>query len=164
MTTFAGALAALMAERGISGRDLARRAHCDPSLICRYKSGKKQPSEKMAGLIDEALGAKGALVALARREPSRRAVLAGIATTVAGVSLFGALDGDERDRLAWAQRHPPQIDAAAVASLVAVLAGQRHADDSLGSAAMRRPALAQLATVESLVRLARRKGARGSTG
>ena len=64
---FAHALRALMDERGISGNALARRVHCDKGLISRFVNGKQQPSPKLAGLIDKALGAGGELAALAPR-------------------------------------------------------------------------------------------------
>lgn len=41
---FAGELRALMAERGISGRALARQVPCDPALICRYRRSAKTPT------------------------------------------------------------------------------------------------------------------------
>jgi helix-turn-helix protein len=59
---FAEALRALMDERGISGNALARRVHCDKGLISRLRNGKQPPSAKLARLLDEALGAGGALV------------------------------------------------------------------------------------------------------
>jgi transcriptional regulator with XRE-family HTH domain len=147
--TFAEELRSLMAARGVSGRALARLVPCDDGLICKYKSGKRQPSARMAKLIDDALSADGALVALAG--PGRRAVLAG------GLVGLAAVVGPERaDRLDWIARHPRAVDAAAVDSLAAVLAGQRRADDALGSALVTAPVMAQLATVEDLA-----AGARG---
>jgi transcriptional regulator with XRE-family HTH domain len=146
---FAEELRNLMAARGVSGRALAKLVPCDQALICRYKNGKQPPSAKMAKLIDDALGADGALAALAG--PDRRAVLAG------GL-LAGALLGigpEAADRLDWTARHPPAIDAAAVDSLADVLLGQRRADDAFGSAVMLQPVLAQLAVVENLVKQTR---------
>jgi len=146
--SFAGELRELMEARGISGRRLARLVPCDPALICRYRTGKQQPSANMARLIDDALGADGALAALAG--PGRRAVLAG------GLAGLAAVVGPElADRLGWIARHPRAVDAAAVDSLADVLAGQRRADDAFGSAAMLGPVMAQLATVEDLVTEAR---------
>lgn len=99
----------------------------------------------MARRIDDALGAGGALAALAG--PGRRAMLAGgqHARTRPGT----------RDLLARAERHAPQIDRAAVESLADLLTAQRRADDALGSAVMLQPALAQARAVENLVRSAR---------
>lgn len=150
---FPGELRALMAERGVSGNELARRVPCDPALICRYRSGKQPPSAKMAALIDQALSAGGELARIARTDagPGRRAVLA--SGLLAGGML--AIAPDTREMLAWAERHPPQIDAAVVDSLADLLTAQRHADDVLGSGVMLRPALAQLTAVEDLVRQAR---------
>ena len=150
-SSFAQALRALMAERGISGRRLAQVVPCDNSLICRYRSGKQAPSAKMARLLDEALGADGKLAVLANpAPPSRRRVLAG--GLLAGSLL--AVGPEARELLAWADRHPPRIDGAVVDSLAELLTAQRRADDTLGSAAMLESALAQLAGVENLVRQA----------
>jgi hypothetical protein len=107
-----------------------------------------KPSLEMAGRFDKVLDAGGALVEAARL--SRRTVLAG--GLLAGSLLAAAPETAER--LAWAQRHPARIDTAAVDSLADVLTAQRRADDVLGSAAVLRPALAQLASVETLVRQA----------
>jgi len=146
---FADEMRALMDARGISGKALAREVPCDPALICRYRNGKQPPSVNMARRIDDALGAGGALAALAG--PGRRAMLAG--SLLAG-SMLGLGPGT-RDLLAWAERHPPQIDTAAVESLAELLTAQRRADDALGSAVMLQSALAQVTAVENLVRQAR---------
>jgi transcriptional regulator with XRE-family HTH domain len=145
---FAQALTALMDERGISGCELARRVYCDRSLIYRYRRGKQAPSVKLAHALDEALDAGGLLMDLAR--PSRRTVLAG--GLLAGAM---AIAPETAERLAWAQRHPPRIDQAAVNSLADVLAAQRHADDLLGSNTVLGPGLAQLTGIENMVKQAR---------
>lgn len=67
---FAARLHALMDEREMSGRGLARRVPCDPALISRLMSGRQQPSARMAARIDEVLAAGGALSALAS-DPAR---------------------------------------------------------------------------------------------
>jgi transcriptional regulator with XRE-family HTH domain len=144
-SSFAEALCALMAERGISGRGLARQVPCDSALICRYRSGKQTPSANMAHRLDEVLNADGNLAALAG--PGRRAVLVGGAA--AGLA---ALAPGSLERLAWAQRHPRRIDQAAVDSLADVLAGQKRADNAFGSDVMLPPVRAQLAAVENLVK------------
>jgi transcriptional regulator with XRE-family HTH domain len=131
---FAEALRALMADRGVSGNKLARIAPCDKALISRLVNGRQQPSESMARLLDEALGAGGKLAALAP----------------------GPTAGPEdRDRLAWAARNPRRIDSAAVESLATVLAAQRHAEDLIGSAATLSPVLAQLQSITGMVAEAR---------
>jgi transcriptional regulator with XRE-family HTH domain len=71
---FAEALRALMDQRGISGNKLARAVYCDKALISRIANGKQPPSASMAQLLDEALGAQGSLVALARKAWSARPV------------------------------------------------------------------------------------------
>lgn len=155
---FGEALSALMTERDISGRSLARQVPCDQALICRYRSGKQKPSAKMAARLDEVLDAGGSLVALAKDTPlGRRAVLAVAVAGLAGPPLFGVLDLDGRERLAWARRHPSQVDDSTVESLAGVLAAQRRAEDAIGSAAMIRSVQAQLDVVDDLL-----SGARGS--
>lgn len=151
MNDFPGTLRALMTQRGVSACELARQLPCDPSLISRYRNGRQKPSAKMARRLDEVLGADGVLAALADSTlPGRRAVLAG------GLLAGGLLGvGPEvLERLAWTQRHPPQIDSVTVESLADVLAAQRRAEDALGSAAILRPVLAQLTVVEDLVKQA----------
>jgi transcriptional regulator with XRE-family HTH domain len=149
MDDFPGTLRSLMSQRQVSAKQVARHVPCDPSLISRYRNGRQQPSAKMAARLDELLGADGRLAGLADRElPARRAVLAG------GLLAGGLMSMDSAvlDRMAWAERHPRQIDAAVVDSLADVLAAQRRAEDALGSAALLRPVLAQLAVVEDLVK------------
>ena len=144
MNGFAEALRALMAERGISGIALARQVPCDRALVSRYLSGKQPPSARMAARFDDVLAADGSLAA--RAGPGRRAVLAGGLLAVGPETL---------DLLTWAERHPSRIDGAVVDSLADTLAAQRHTEDRLGSAAMLRPVMAQLAVVEELAADAR---------
>jgi len=123
-----------MAERGISGNALAKRAYCDRALISRYVNGKQPPSVKMARRLDDLLGAGGRLAALA------------------APPLFnGETTPEGRARLDWAVRNPRRVDGAAVDSLAVVLAAQRRAEDSLGSAAVLQPVLAQLRAIDELV-------------
>src|SRR5260370_29432809 len=65
---FAERLRVLMAERGISERELARQAHCDRSYVHLLKQGKRRAGRRMAQLLDDALGASGSLAALADRD------------------------------------------------------------------------------------------------
>ncbi|HMH91908.1 MAG TPA: helix-turn-helix transcriptional regulator [Streptosporangiaceae bacterium] len=127
---FAERLAELMAERGISGRGLARLLPCDRSYVSLLTQGKRRASPQMAARIDALLGAGGELAALAAASETA--------------------PGD-RERLAWAREHPRRVDLAAVESLAGVLAAQRHAEDTLGSAAILRPVMAHLAAVGDLV-------------
>ena len=139
MGSFAEALTALMAERGVSGSALARQVPCDRALISRYLSGRQQPSRRIAGRIDEVLGAGRELAALA----------------LVPAVLGSGLNPDIRERLAWTREHPRLIDQAVVQSLAGVLEAQRHAEDTLGSAAILKPVMAQLAVVGDLVTEAR---------
>ena len=63
---FAERLRALMGERGLTGLAVARKAHCDQAYVSRLAAGKQRPSQKIAQVLDEALGARGELAALAR--------------------------------------------------------------------------------------------------
>jgi transcriptional regulator with XRE-family HTH domain len=94
---FAEALAALMAERGVSGSALARQVPCDRALISRYLNGRQRPSHRMAARLDEVIGAGGELAALADPE---------LGTDVAAVTPLadpGGLD-DEIAALEFARR------------------------------------------------------------
>jgi len=59
---FAGKLAAVMANRDIGVRALARRVPCDPALVSRLARGGQHPSARVAQRLDEVLGAGGDLV------------------------------------------------------------------------------------------------------
>jgi transcriptional regulator with XRE-family HTH domain len=144
--TFGDELCRLLAERGMSQRELARRSHYDSGYINKLVRGVKQATPAVAERLDEVLDAGGALMALV----NRRKVLTG-AATIASAALLGALDADGRERLTWAQRHPGRVDQAAIDSLAGVLAAQRRAEDALGSAAMVKPVTAQLAAVDGLL-------------
>jgi transcriptional regulator with XRE-family HTH domain len=68
---FAGALRALMDERGLSTSALARKVPCDKTLVSRYRNGSQPPSLRMARRLDDALDAGGELEALARSTAGR---------------------------------------------------------------------------------------------
>jgi hypothetical protein len=74
----------------------------------------------------------------------------------AGTALTTAWLGfKDPERLTWAARHPRQVDMPVVISLGEMLWSQRHIEDAMGTVAVREPVLAQLATIEDLVRQAR---------
>jgi transcriptional regulator with XRE-family HTH domain len=150
MEEFGRVLRSLMAQRGFSAQEVARQVPCDPSLISRYGRGRQRPSQRMAGRLDEVLAASGALASLVRPGPGRREVLAG--GLLAGSML--AVGADAAQRLGWAARQQ-RIDMTTVRALADVLAAQRRAEDTLGSAAMLSPVTAQLSVVEDLIRHAR---------
>jgi transcriptional regulator with XRE-family HTH domain len=147
MSDFGEELTRRMQAPKVGVRELARRTGYSHGHISDLRSGRKHPSPEAAQDLDDALKAGGALMALV----NRRQVLAG-AAAIAAAPLLGTLDAE---RLAWAHRHPPRIDAAVVQSLADVLAAQRRAEDSVGPRAVMRPVLAQLAEIEDLVRHAR---------
>jgi transcriptional regulator with XRE-family HTH domain len=136
MSEFGEQLRRLLAERGVSQGEAARRVPCDSGYVSKLASGGKRPSPEMAARLDQILEADGALAALAPSVPP-------------------AAGQDGRERLAWARQHPRRIDHATVGSLASVLAAQRRAEDTLGSAAMIKPVAAQLAVVGDLVTEAR---------
>src|SRR5215471_9369173 len=62
---FAGMLRALMDERGLGVRAVARRVPCDPGWVSRLASGQARPSRQIAARLDEVLRAEGRLTAVA---------------------------------------------------------------------------------------------------
>ncbi|MFY1689266.1 helix-turn-helix domain-containing protein [Plantactinospora sp. WMMB782] len=66
----------LRAERGLSLRELARVAFYGKSYLHELETGAKEPTQQAALRIDGALGADGALAALAQTGVRRRAVIA----------------------------------------------------------------------------------------
>jgi transcriptional regulator with XRE-family HTH domain len=129
---FSGLLANLMMARGISQRALASRANVSQSHISELIGRTKNPSAQTAKALDDALTANGQLASL---------------VAVAG-------GDDDLDRLAAATAMPGNINAATVDSLAAVLAAQRHLDDTMGSATLVGPVVAHLDTVTAMVRSA----------
>lgn len=73
-------LARLMAARGTGVRELARIVPCNPGHITNLRSGKANPSPELARVLDDALGAGGALAALvtAPGQRKRRTAAAGL--------------------------------------------------------------------------------------
>ena len=69
MDDFAHTLQALMAERGVGVRALARQVPCDHALVSRLSSGRQPPSASMARRLDEVLAAGGRLAACADHGP-----------------------------------------------------------------------------------------------
>jgi transcriptional regulator with XRE-family HTH domain len=60
-----GELRRLLAERGMSLRELARRVPCDSGNLSKIARGLKQPSPELAARFDDVLGSQGLLSALA---------------------------------------------------------------------------------------------------
>jgi transcriptional regulator with XRE-family HTH domain len=103
---FAARMSALMRERGLGVRALARKVPCDQALISRLANGKVRPSAQIARRLDEVLDAGGALVALARQDGEdviRREFIGASATLAVGAALPRAgnrVGMDFADRLA----------------------------------------------------------------
>ncbi|WP_067793166.1 helix-turn-helix domain-containing protein [Actinomadura formosensis] len=72
MATFGGKLRALMAERQISQRKLAKLVPCDDGHLSKIANGRKRPSPELAARLDDLLDARGALAALCPRRPPRQ--------------------------------------------------------------------------------------------
>jgi len=136
MADFTAEVRRFMAERGMSLRGLAKAASYDPSYLSKVLNGRKPASPHVAARLDKVLGAEGKI-------------------RQAAAVFNGSVAPGQRDRLDWAARHPRHADASAVESLTDVLAAQRKAEDALGSAAVLRPVLAQLAVMDSLAAEAR---------
>lgn len=127
---FGHLLANLVMAHGLSQAALARTANVSPGHLSELIWGKKHPSEQTARALDNALDAGGRLAAL-------------VAPAGADIDL---------DRVASATSNPRDVNPATIQSLQAVLIQQRHLDDTLGSAALLAPVLAQLDTVSAMVR------------
>ena len=87
-------------------------------------------------------------------------LLYGVALDMPYDDLFGGPTGDvlspdDRERVQLAVARPARVDAAVVDALGRVLAVQRRAEDSVGSALMIAPVHGQLETIEHLTRDAR---------
>jgi hypothetical protein len=65
MSDFSRELARLMTARGIGVRELARMVPCNPGHISNLRSGKANASPELARILDDVLGAGGALAAAA---------------------------------------------------------------------------------------------------
>ncbi len=136
MAEFVTELRRLMAERGVSVRELARRAHYDNGHLSKVLNGHKAVTRDLGERIDDVLGTEGALTALT-------------APPLFDGASLGPGDGD---RLGQAARQPRRLDSTVIRSLADVLAAQRRAEDALGSAALLKPVTAQLHVVEEMVR------------
>lgn len=69
--SFGERLCALMTERGIGVRVLARQVPCNPGYLSHLRAGHSQPSPELARRLDDLLGAGGELAAMVR--PRKRA-------------------------------------------------------------------------------------------
>ena len=137
MADFGAEVRRLMAEQGLSLRELARRAHYDVSTLSKVLNGRRAATPHIAAAVGDALGARELL------------------TEAVAHPLDGSLSPDKRDRLEWTARHPGHVDDVALGALASVLAGQRKTEDALGSSAVLRPVLEQLKVVDTFAAEAR---------
>lgn len=124
-------LARLRRERGLSLRELARRAFCGKSYLHDLEAGRTRPSSEAARHLDGVLDAGGQLVALVVDAPP--------VTT-----------DDDRQRLAYVLEHPTRLDGPAVRILADVLAAQRRLDDVLPAAMILPAVVPQWHAVQAL--------------
>lgn len=69
MRTFGDEVRRLLAERGMSLRELARRSHYDDGHLSKVLSGRKRATAELGLRLDDILGADGILAALADSPP-----------------------------------------------------------------------------------------------
>ena len=134
MSPFGAELRRLRAARGLSLRDLAQLAHYFRTVLWEWEQGIKIPPPEAVTLLDQALGADGALAAAAIHLPGPN----------------GATD-----RLAYVAGKPRSVDGAAVDALAGMLASMRRLEDAVGAAALIDPTAGQVKLVESLADEAR---------
>lgn len=127
---FKALLANKMMATGIGRKRLLERAFISPSYLSEILSGQKMPSVEVARKLDEVVEADGQLVAL--------------------VSLLGR--HEDLDELVAVAQRPRQVSDSAIESMCRVLRAQRYLDDTMGSAALVAPVLAQLQMVTRSVR------------
>jgi transcriptional regulator with XRE-family HTH domain len=75
MRTFGDEVRRLLAERGMSLRELARRSHYDDGHLSKVLSGRKRATAELGLRLDDILGADGILAALADSPPIPAGVL-----------------------------------------------------------------------------------------
>jgi transcriptional regulator with XRE-family HTH domain len=110
MTDFGTELRRLLAARGVSLREAARRAPCDSGYLSKVAAGRRRPSAELAARLDDVLDAAGELVALASAPSSGTTSIAGIrrlsrAVEALQVAASGAAPGLDEDGLAELVRH-----------------------------------------------------------
>jgi transcriptional regulator with XRE-family HTH domain len=125
---FRAILANLMMSRGVTQADLARRANLSKAHLSQLLSGTRNPSDQMARALDEALDADGQL---------------------ADLVIVGA-HPEDLDQIAAVAANPRRVGFTTLDSLARVLAGQRHLDDLMGSAALLGPTLAQMHLITAM--------------
>jgi hypothetical protein len=148
MTDFGAELRRLMAERGLSQNETARRVPCDSGYLSKVASGRKRPSPQLGARLDSILNAGGKLRDLVPQPPRREAGRPARSSAVEAlqVAMNGDPDGSDigGDGLAELVLH--YAHAVAVAPSAAVyrelLSARSFAGTLLGrSASRQRPDL-----------------------
>ncbi|MEU2359692.1 helix-turn-helix domain-containing protein [Streptomyces noursei] len=121
--SFGSSLRLLREERGLSLGDLSRLVNYSRSHLSRVETGKKQPAEGLVRLCDDALDAKGSLLALLVRAPRRQSGRSCPIQLPRSISDFTGREGalDELDAL-LSEVHR-QNDGQAVVTVVEGAAG-----------------------------------------
>lgn len=127
---FPGRMRELRRARGLSYRQLARRAPYTHTYLWQVEQGERPATPEFANLVDAALGAGGALASM--------------------VHLWDGLTGDDDERLALALAEPRRVDWAALDSMAGLLARARRLEDEIGSPTVMEPVLTRLHAVERL--------------
>lgn len=133
---FGAELRRLRSDRGLSLRELAKRAHYGKTYLHDLETGQARPSAEVAAHLDAALESGETLAALVC-EPD-----------------YG-LSPDDQERLAAATACPRRVDRAAVDALAGILSQTRRLEDAVGAGAVLAPVTTHLATLDDLVREAR---------
>src|SRR5260370_11487160 len=108
MTAFGDELRRLLAERGMSLNELARRSNYDSGYLSKVARGHKRPNRELAARLNEVLGGDGSLIRVAGGGP-----------------LFnGHLPPDDQERPARAASAPSRRDKQVQDPLSVVLAAQ----------------------------------------
>ncbi|TNY38251.1 helix-turn-helix domain-containing protein [Thermomonospora catenispora] len=137
--TFGEKLRALMADREIGVRELARLVPYDPGNLSKVVNDRKNPSAKLAERLDEILNANGELIALRPVPPPRQL-------------MNGNLTPDDAERIGSALARPSRLDRGVVNSLATVLAGQRRLEDAIGPGGLLVPVAGQLSAITSMLK------------
>ncbi|MGC9665207.1 helix-turn-helix domain-containing protein [Planosporangium sp. 12N6] len=132
---FPAELRHLRLVRGLSLRALAGLVYQGKSLIHELETGRAQPAVDLAGRLDTALEAGGALARLVQPGPETSA--------------------EDEARLAYVARCPRRVDSTAIDALAALLVGYRRLEDSIGAVAVLPSVASQLALVTDMVGEAR---------
>ncbi|GAB7039684.1 MULTISPECIES: helix-turn-helix domain-containing protein [Catenuloplanes] len=131
----------LRQARGLSQRDLGRRALSSKTQISDFETGKACPTEETVKLLDDALGAAGELVRLAQTItiPRRQAVQLGLAAMAGGLASSAS------------PHRTGRVGSASVDRLQRRAARLRRLDDLVGGADTYRVYLGEVAATEALL-------------